>query len=246
MDYEEFTSATHLVTIFKDRYNLDLYDAELILKKYNKDKQLALKLIEKMLGDVFNLDDIKESIMKSPQYLKMDSDYDEYLLEAMFEKLVYVDILKRPDKKIQDLVFTHSVNYSYLDGVEEDISRIRTIIDNFNNPNFQMCCADKKEHLGKTGVYIKGEVLVASNNDIFSDIADNGRRTIPMYFAKKLIRIIEEYESVVSSSYKEMIIVPKEIKGLWIKPNGLDENYINKIESLSNELNVPLTRLGDK
>ena len=148
----------------------------------------------------------------------------------------YCDEVERPVGFDNRPLFHGTMAYNHCT-IEEGLQRILNIRD---NTSWQICCSSKP--LGAFGVIVKGEVLVASNIDLCSDIDKCGRRYYDAgtYRAEKgIIHSIEEIDNT-KWEHNEFVVHNHTIIGLWVN-SVIDSDIIDKVYDLAEELGITCT-----
>lgn len=121
------------------------------------------------------------------------------------------------------LTFNHSFD-AYSD---YSINEIINMIDNMNS-DWEICTTFDKQYIGRIGIKVKGEVLVASNWDLHSLIEEDGHRYIDEMYADNIIDNIEDI-NIHGLANSEVIVRNYTICGVWIEENY----YIDHMDELS-------------
>lgn len=103
--------------------------------------------------------------------------------------------------------------------VGDYMSRITDII---RHPEWQICCSTKP--LGLIGISVKGDVLCASNADLYTEIGVNGRRYYDArrYRATHLIYDAKDLDDSVWS-HNEIVTRNNEIRWVWVHESASTE-----------------------
>ena len=107
-----------------------------------------------------------------------------------------------------------------------------------NNPELERCCSSISKKVGHVGVYVQGNVLLASNVDLMSMPTIDGHRGIDLLMSgKKAKEIIYDTKDIDNSKYQindEIILKDMVITGIWA-----EEKYVtDELIALSNQLNL--------
>jgi hypothetical protein len=107
-----------------------------------------------------------------------------------------------------------------------------------NNPELERCCSSISKKVGHVGVYVQGNVLLASNVDLMSMPTIDGHRGIDLLMTgKKAKEIIYNVKDIDNSKYSindEIILKDMVITGIWA-----EEQYVTTdLVKLSEQLNL--------
>jgi hypothetical protein len=110
------------------------------------------------------------------------------------------------------------------------------ILDIVAHPEWQICCSTKP--LGFIGIAVKGEVLCASNADLYTSIGDNGRRYYDArrYRATHLIYDAKDLDDSVWS-HNEIVTRNNVIRWVWIQESASD-SLKDQAKKLARDLKV--------
>ncbi len=98
----------------------------------------------------------------------------------------------------------------------------KNLISIFNNPEMQISCSRKDENLGPVGVYVMGDVVYASPEDIYSDKAKDSKRIWSPYYKNIMTKDnISQRPKGEKGKYGEIILTNIKVIGFWIKGNGI-------------------------
>lgn len=97
------------------------------------------------------------------------------------------------------------------------------------------CCTDA--FIGPFGISLVGNVLAASNSDIFS-YRDGDRIKIETKYADRLVRDIKQLVKL-DAGYDEIIATDIQIKGFWIKKESM-KHYYELVKRLAHKYNVEI------
>lgn len=107
-----------------------------------------------------------------------------------------------------------------------------------NSPELERCCSSISKKVGHVGVYVQGNVLLASNVDLMSMPTIDGHRGIDLLMTgKKAKEIIYDPKDIDDNKYQinnEIILKDMIITGIWA-----EEKYVtDELIALSNQLNL--------
>ena len=146
---------------------------------------------------------------------------------------IYCDTITREVKGFEEVVLYHGINTFFVSRPYQTC--FNTIL---KNKNIQLCTSTK--HLGFIGVTVKGDILIASNIDLFSGL-DGYRR----YFDEKDIdNLVYDYNDLElheddNEENNEIVVTNQEITGIWISSDAPD-NLRTLAEKWAKEHNLPL------
>lgn len=127
----------------------------------------------------------------------------------------------RPDSLIQNAIYSHGLDTGF-DGkrnVKDIIDKMVTVCDFsddvFNNA--EICASWKTQKIGGCGLYIKGDVTVASNIDLYSFVDANGERIFNKTGRVDGIFTRREELDLHKWDHTEFFVRPESIVGFWIK-----------------------------
>lgn len=134
--------------------------------------------------------------------------------EPINSKLCYDFFDEVPDF-MQKKIYSHGLMaFGYCDNAYLNAEGI------IKNPNWEICCSLHNENIGWCGIYVTGEVIMASRIDMYTEKGDNGSRLC----SSKYIPFIDEYdyEDEIKGNNKlhthcEIVIRKCIVKGFWVK-----------------------------
>lgn len=153
---------------------------------------------------------------------------------------IYCDTIAKEVKGFDNVVLYHGFNAFFVS------KPYRTCFNTLmKHPEYQICTSTK--YIGMMGVCVQGDILIASNYDLFSGIdTDNNNRR---YFDDKDIdNLVYDYKDLLlhtddEEENNEIVIHNTKIKGVWIT-----EDANNKLKQLAaniaKEHNLPLIQVG--
>ncbi len=109
-----------------------------------------------------------------------------------------------------------------------------------NSPELERCCSSVSKKVGHVGVYVQGNVLLASNVDLMSMPTVDGHRGIDLAMTgKKAKEIIYDPKDIDNNKHQindEIILKDMTITGIWA-----EEKYVtDELIALSQELNISI------
>lgn len=155
----------------------------------------------------------------------MDDECDECMYQEDDHR-IYCDECIPPTgfEKVTKYHGIAAYNVAGLDTVGDYLVRFQSINA---NPEWQICCSSRP--IGNIGAVIDGDVLCASNMDLYTDIdPDNGRRYFDgsRYRATHLVSDASELDSTVWS-HDEIVTHNNSIRYIWVYDQASDtiKNY---------------------
>lgn len=140
----------------------------------------------------------------------------------------YADIYD-DDEKWQDSVFHHGV--AAFDRSEDGIQRI---IDLNTCTDLQICTST--EMIGGYGISLSGDILVASNEDLYSTI---NRNTGKRFFDRSRHDVVENVKELykIFGDHNEIVLTNYSIEAIWCK-NYMEEYIKDTLKELAKSLGV--------
>lgn len=154
---------------------------------------------------------------------------------------VYCDQINTPVVGFENVVLYHGFGAFFCS---------RPIIECFKDllahPEWQVCTSTK--WLGMVGVTIKGDILVASNYDLFSGIdrEDNNRR----FFEEcQLDDLVYDYADLIlheddDEENNEIVLTNTQITGVWVTSDATNKHK-EFAKKLAEKYNLPLIQVGE-
>ena len=112
------------------------------------------------------------------------------------------------------------------------------------NNKIEICCSTPNKPIGLMGIYVKGEVILASCTDIYTYIQDDVRifddinRFTPAFSYTQLYKKHQGYYG--ENAHNEIILIPGEITGIWVKEYASTEAK-EDAQNMAKQLNVSLS-----
>ncbi len=147
------------------------------------------------------------------------------------------------DKRLNNMVWSHGLfAYSY--------TWKKNLANLINHPEMEVSCSKRNQNIGNIGVYLMGDVVVASHTDIYSNKAKDYRRVWdPTYDIKNKPLLTKDNISDVHHAFAEIIVTNTEIIGMWVKnikkDIKLEKEYEEKIAQYHDEIKKLLLRLQE-
>lgn len=137
----------------------------------------------------------------------------------------------QPSESFNNITWSHGLSGKNKPAHEAIVSLI-------DNPELERCCSSINKKVGHVGVYVQGNVLLASNVDIKSMPTIDGHRGIDLLMTgKKAKEIIYDPKDIDNSKYSindEIILKDMIITGIWA-----EEQYATTdLVKLSKQLNL--------
>lgn len=138
---------------------------------------------------------------------------------AMPQHVAELKEAMRPDSLLQNAVYSHGlatgfgVNEVSAEKAEENM---KTLLDLVGS-NKEICCSWKTQQIGGFGLFVRGEVTIASNKDLWSYVGRDGSREF---------NVDENYEYIIDRKedldfsvwdHTEFFVKPKELIAFWAK-----------------------------
>lgn len=137
----------------------------------------------------------------------------------------------QPSESFNSITWSHGLSGKNKPAHEAIVSLI-------DNPELERCCSSINKKVGHVGVYVQGNVLLASNVDVMSMPTIDGHRGIDLLMTgKKAKEIIYNVKDIDNSKYAindEIILKDMIITGIWA-----EEQYVTTdLVKLSEQLNL--------
>lgn len=138
---------------------------------------------------------------------------------AMPARVVELKEAMRPDSLFQQAIYSHGlatgfgVNEVSSERAEENLKNLLDLVGSGK----EICCSWKSQQIGGFGIFIRGEVTIASNRDLWSYVESDGSREFnPWEYDRYLISRREELDFSVWD-HTEFFVKPKELIAFWAK-----------------------------
>ena len=137
----------------------------------------------------------------------------------------------QPSESFNSITWSHGLSGKNKPAHEAIVSLI-------DNPELERCCSSINKKVGHVGVYVQGNVLLASNVDIKSMPTIDGHRGIDLLMtgkkAKEIIYNVEDIDNIKYAINDEFILKDMVITGIWA-----EEQYVTTdLVKLSEQLNL--------
>jgi len=138
------------------------------------------------------------------------------------------------DKRLKGMVWSHGL-FAYSYDWKKNLANI------IAHPEMEISCAKRNQNLGNVGVYVVGDVVVASHTDIYSNKAKDYKRVWdPTYNIKRKPLLTKDNIADKYHVFAEIIVTNTEIVGMWVKnikkDIKLEKQYEEKIAQYHNEI----------
>ena len=113
-----------------------------------------------------------------------------------------------------------------------------------NSYDWEICCSTPNKPIGLIGIYVKGEVIMASCTDIYTYVQDRIRvfddtsRFTPAFSYTQLYKKHQGYYG--ENTNNEIILIPGEITGIWVKEYASTEAK-QDAQNMAKQLNISLS-----
>ena len=110
--------------------------------------------------------------------------------------------------------------------------------------NWEICCSTPNKPIGLIGIYVKGEVIMASCTYVYISVQDKIRvfddtsRFTPAFSYTQLYK--KHQGNYGENTNNEIILIPGEITGIWVKEYASIEAKGNA-KNMAEKLNVSLS-----
>ena len=126
----------------------------------------------------------------------------------------------RPDSLLQTSIYSHGLatGFSGHKSNSDIKESIVGVIDACLHGG-EICCSWKTQQIGGIGLFIRGEVTLASNRDMWSSTNKNGERIFDADDDRYLDNIITRKEELDLTvwDHTEFFIIPKDCCGVWVE-----------------------------
>lgn len=193
---------------------------------------MLINNIEVTIYDMFEEEiEIEDMMQEEVEIVKIvcnnDMSMDIYV-KTRFTKYAHE---YKPSESFNNMTWSHGLSGKNKPAHEAIVSLI-------DNPELERCCSSINKKVGHVGVYVQGNVLLASNVDIKSMPTIDGHRGIDLLMTgKKAKEIIYNVKDIDNSKYAindEIILKDMVITGIWA-----EEQYVTTdLVKLSEQLNL--------
>lgn len=144
------------------------------------------------------------------------------ICEDCLENKKYVEKLKetmRPDTLLQGSIYSHGlatgfgVNEVSAEKAEENLKTLLNLVGS----DKEICCSWKNQQIGGFGLFIKGEVTIASNRDLWSYVGEDGFREFDVDEYWHYIIDKKEDLNFEVWDHTEFFVRPKKVVAFWAK-----------------------------
>lgn len=163
---------------------------------------------------------------KEVYFMEEGPDYGRYLLvteevvcDECREKREFSqnkETAWRPDSLLQGSIYSHGLATGFAG--HKSALEIEQMIGSFEKIEGEVCASWKTQKIGGFGLFIKGEVTVASNMDLWSTLSDTGERIFDPedYRAEGLFTRRDELD-LTQWDHTEFFIKQPKIVAVWCK-----------------------------
>lgn len=126
---------------------------------------------------------------------------------------------KRPDSLFQNAVYSHGLatGFGAAEVTAEKAEENLMTLLGLSWEDTEICCSWKTQQIGGFGFFVRGEVTIASNRDLWSYVGRSGQREFnPDENEKYLISRRDELDLSVWD-HTEFFVKPKEVIAFWAK-----------------------------
>lgn len=174
------------------------------------------EVIEK-LEFVIYYDDEKECVGAPSIYVDRKDVCDE--CAEMPRRVAEVKEAMRPDSLLQGSIYSHGLATGFgANIVSADIAEMNyKYFSDLIGSEKEVCCSWKTQQIGGFGVFIRGEVTLASNRDLWSYVGYTSNRDFNVdEFGKFIIDRRDELR-LGWQDHTEFFLCPKEVIAFWAK-----------------------------
>ena len=169
----------------------------------------------------------------------------EYGVNKVCDNCISVRKLKdscRPDNILQNSIYSHSITTDYVDYSNKPVQMLVNTIN-----KYEVCCTWKTQHIGTVGFYLKGNVTLGSNVDLYSEINSYGERIFDTDCFEYMTSLVYDRDDLdlYTGSHTEFFVIPTEIIGVWAKQAVYKYNrkYVDSVVAEASRLlnrDIPL------
>lgn len=189
----------------------------------------------------------KVCIIKRIHEGSCDDCYTPITPEEIGGEIIYCDSQPRP-RGFKNMELYHGLlAFSKKDGIygTDDSQVFENFCGIYDNPKWQICCSTAA--LGYIGLVITGDVITASNIDLYSKVDEDGRRyyvktSHPNDRATRGIISSASYLKKIGNMHDEIVVQNSKIIAIWVKPEANDE-MLNTAKYIAEEFNIELRYL---
>ena len=213
------------------------------------DHILDIKDNIKKLEFIIYYDDESDSMGSPTIYVDRSDICEDCLENDTPERVAELKEVMRPDSLLQNAVYSHGL----ATGFGSNQVSVETAEGNFMSllnlrwEETEICCSWKSQQIGGFGMFVRGEVTVASNKDLWSYVGSDGSREFnPDENEKYLISRRDELDLSVWD-HTEFFVKPKEFIAFWAKdwfikdvPGGRE--FVNKLRKMGHKVYITRRR----
>ena len=138
---------------------------------------------------------------------------------AMPARVAELKETMHPDSLLQQAIYSHGlatgfgVNEVSSERAEENLKNLLDLVGSGK----EICCSWKSQQIGGFGMFVRGEVTIASNKDLWSYVGRSGSREFnPDEYEEYLISRRDELDLSIWD-HTEFFVKPKEVVAFWAK-----------------------------
>ena len=190
-DADKITAKKDIIALF---YQRPVFD-----KRFEEQLQQYMGKNIYQVGTRYYIDVTNDNVIKLDSLKLSPTEYD-------FEK-------PEVDKRLRGMVWSHGLAAYGSSSWKKNLANI------IEHPEMEISCSKRNQNLGYVGVYLVGDVVVASHTDIYSDKArkDYQRHWNPNTHIKRYPILTKDNISEKYSKFAEIIVKNIEITGIWVK-----------------------------
>lgn len=154
----------------------------------------------------------------------------------------------RPDSLLQQAIYSHGLatgfgmNEVTAEKAEENLVKFLRLSE-----DKEICCSWKNQQIGGFGMFVRGEVTIASNRDLWSYVGRSGRREFNVSEMKWYIINKKEDLDFEVWDHMEFFVKVKEFVGFWAKdwfirevPGGRE--FVEKLRRMGHKVYITKPR----
>ena len=145
--------------------------------------------------------------------------YCQACTEKLTRDYVYCDELDKPEG-FESVTLYHGIAAYNAEDMSSPSDYTGRVYDIIRNPEWQICCSTRP--IGDIGIVVKGDVLCASNVDLYTDIEpDTGRRYLLKcnYGYKFMVSHADELDSS-KWSHDEVVTRHSTVRYVWVSSSA--------------------------
>lgn len=193
------------------------YDPNPAKLRKMRDHLLEDKEVIEKIEFVIYYDEEEDSIGAPTLYVTRRDACDE--CTEMPRRVAEIKEAMCPDSLLQGSIYSHGlatgfgVNHVSAEIVEMNLKSFSELL----NSEKEICCSWKTQQIGGFGLFVRGEVTIASNRDLWSYIGWNEARDFNVDDYGKYIISRREELRLGWQDHTEFFVKPKEVIAFWAK-----------------------------